>query len=147
MKVITSSSRRATAGFTLVEIVLVLAIIALLLGLAVSKIGGVMGEGKNVKARADIGTYTSMLTMYNSNAMRYPTTEQGLKALVDKPSTGPAPRVWRRLMDSIDPDPWGNEYRYQYPGKHNGVTKPDVWSSGPDMQDGNDDDIGNWQNN
>lgn len=136
---------RRAAGFSLVEIVLVLAIIALLLGVAVKGLTGVLAEGKEVKARADIDTFNSALVTYQSMALRYPTSEQGLKALVDKPSSGPQPRRWRRLMESLSPDPWGNEYRYAYPGKHNGVNRPDIWSIGADMQDGTEDDIGNWE--
>jgi general secretion pathway protein G len=140
-----SHSRRRSAAFTLVEIVLVLAIIALLLGVAVKGVQGVLEHGKNVAAKADVDTFNTLMITYQSMALRYPTSEQGLKALVDKPSSGPQPRQWRRLSDSVKPDPWGNEYRYAYPGKHNTTVKPDIWSIGPDFQDGTEDDIGNWE--
>lgn len=139
-----TSRRRLSRGFTLVEIVIVLAIIALLLGLAVGKLGGVLNQGKNVKAEADISAYNSALVTYQSIALRYPTTEQGLRALVEKPSSGPAPRRWQRQMEELTLDPWGNDYYYYFPGKKNGNNKPDIGSKGPDGVEGNDDDIGNW---
>jgi general secretion pathway protein G len=94
---------------------------------------------------ADIDAFDVLLSDYRTMALRYPTAEQGLKALVEKPTFGPQPRAWHRLMDSIEKDPWGNDYRYGYPGKHNGTVKPDVWSIGPDLKDGTGDDIGNWE--
>jgi general secretion pathway protein G len=136
--------RRRARGFTLVEIVLVLAIIALLLGVAVKQLSGVLGRGKEVTVAADIDAFNSALVMYQSKALRYPTTEQGLKALVIRPTTAPAPRQWSKIMDEIKPDPWGNDYYYYFPGKRNGNTKPDIGSRGPDGVEGNDDDIGNW---
>ena len=140
-----SRTRRRLAAFSLVEMVLVLAIIALLLGVAVRGVQGVLEHGKEVAAKADVDTFNSMLVTYQSMALRYPTSDQGLKALVDKPTGGPQPRQWRRLMDAIKPDPWGNDYKYLYPGKHNGNAKPDVWSVGADFQDGTEDDVGNWE--
>jgi general secretion pathway protein G len=136
--------RRRTRGFTLVEIVLVLAIIALLLGVAVKGLTGVLDTGKDVRARADIDAFSSALIAYQSVSLRYPTSEQGLKALVDKPSSAPQPRQWRRMMEEIKPDPWGNDYYYYFPGKKNGPTKPDIGSRGPDGVEGNEDDVGNW---
>ena len=86
-----------------------------------------------------------MLKHYQSFALRYPTTEQGLKALVEKPTWEPVPQEWRpQAIQALKPDKWGNEYRYLYPGKHNGPAKPDVWSIGPDGKDGTRDDVGNW---
>ena len=106
MKLHSSLPRRRARGFTLVEIVLVLAIIALLLGVAVKGLTGVLDTGKDVRARADIDAFGSALITYQSVALRYPSTEQGLKALVDKPTTAPQPRQWRRMMEEIKPDPW-----------------------------------------
>jgi general secretion pathway protein G len=144
MKLDPRSLRRRARGFTLVEIVLVLAIIALLLGVAVKGLTGVLDTGKDVRARADIDAFGSALITYQSVALRYPTTEQGLKALVDKPTSAPQPRQWRRMMEEIKPDPWGNDYYYYFPGKKNGPTKPDIGSRGPDGVEGNEDDVGNW---
>jgi general secretion pathway protein G len=148
MKIITPINKRhhhRHAGFTLVEIVLVLAIIALLLGVAVKGLTGTLGDAKGVAAKADIDAFTAALTSYQSKALRYPTTEQGLKALVEKPTSGPAPREWRQFMDEIKPDSWGNDYYYYYPGKKNGSAKPDIGSKGEDGIEGTEDDIGNWK--
>jgi general secretion pathway protein G len=130
-------------GFTLVEIVLVLAIISLLLGVAVKSLVNVLDRGKEVRTAADLDAFNSALTMYQSKALRYPTTEQGLKALVQPPSP-PVPGQWSKTMDAINPDPWGHDYYYYYPGKKNGPAKPDIGSCGPDGIEGNEDDIGNW---
>ncbi len=143
MKLQTHSHRARARGFTLVEIVLVLAIIALLLGFAVRGLVGVLDQGKDVRARADIDTFGTALIAYNSVALRFPTTEQGLKALVDKPTSAPAPYQWRRMMEEIKPDPWGNDYYYYFPSKK-GQSKPDIGSKGPDGLEGTEDDIGNW---
>jgi len=73
-----------------------------------------------------------------------PTTEQGLKALVEKPTTEPLPEKWTALMEEVPKDPWGQEYKYRYPAQKS--KKPfDVWSVGKDGVDGNEDDIGNWK--
>lgn len=140
-----SQRRRAARGFSLVEIVLVLAIIALLLGVAVKGLSGIMATGQDVKAQADIDGLKSALTAYQIKAQRYPTTEQGLRALVERPSTAPVPRQWIKQMDVVPLDPWQNEYYYYFPGKKNGVGKFDIGSRGPDGIEGTDDDIGNWQ--
>jgi general secretion pathway protein G len=140
-----SLHRSRARAFTLVEIVLVLAIIALLLGVAVKSLSGVLGRGKEVAANADLDAFNSALVMYQSKSLRYPTTEQGLKALVVKPGTAPVPRNWSKIMDEIKPDPWGHDYYYYYPGKKNGMAKPDIGSCGEDGIEGNEDDIGNWK--
>jgi general secretion pathway protein G len=139
-----SHRARRAAGFTLIEMVLVLAIIALLVGGAIQLLGGVGDEAKRVRVKGDIQGVTSALTMYQSKALKYPTTEQGLRALVDRPSSAPVPREWSRMMDEVPLDPWGNEYYYYFPGKRNGASKFDIGSKGPDNIEGTDDDTGNW---
>ena len=135
---------RATRGFTLLEILVVLAIIGLLVTLAVSNIDQVFG---NAKAKtAEIFVKQSMkvpLTSYRMQMGDYPSTSEGLQALI----TAPANRAdrWKGpyLNESKLPeDPWGRPYQYRYPGTHNKMSY-DLFSFGPDGQE-SDDDIRNW---
>lgn len=76
--------------------------------------------------------------------MRPPTTEQGIKALVERPSSEPVPERWTQLLEEVPKDPWGQEYKYRYPATKS--KKPyDIYSAGKDGQEGTDDDIGNWK--
>ena len=136
-------SRRAK-GFTLMEMLLVLGIIALLVGMGTYMMVNVLGDAEIGKARGDIKTLEASLIRYKTKGGLYPTTEQGLKALVTKPADGPQPRSYSTLLrEQALMDPWGNSYQYRRPGRHNPETY-DVYSVGPDGQDGTEDDIGNW---
>lgn len=135
-------ARRRRRGFTLIEILLVLGIISLLLGLAVMNLGNVMGGSKIVVARADIQAIQNGLRAYELVSRRLPSTEQGLEALVNKPTNAPVPRQWHRAMDSVPTDPWNTPYQYRNPGVKN-PTSYDLFSYGPDKVE-SDDDIGNW---
>ena len=131
-------------GFTLMEMVLVLGIIALLVGAGVGGLINVMGLGKSTKAKADINTISSALRAYEAQNLFLPSTRQGIAALVHKPGGRPQPKVWKPLMkEKLLVDPWGNEYQYRRPGKidEGGF---DLFSPGEDGIAGNDDDIGNW---
>jgi len=134
-------SQRAT-GFTLIEILLVLAIISLLLGLAVMNLTGVFGSANYVAAEADIQAFQNGIRAYELVAKRRPTTEQGLQALVEKPTKAPVPRRWNQIMDTIKSDPWGNPYQYRNPGTKN-PRSYDLFSHGEDGVE-SEDDIGNW---
>lgn len=136
-------ARRKTGAFTLIEIVLVLAIIALLLGAAIFKLTGVFSSSQKQRVKQDLTTFKSALSVYRMNAQFFPSTEQGLKALVDKPTSGRIPKSWEATLKSEQLDPWGNPYGYRFPGTKN-KGEPDIWSFGPDMIDGTEDDIGNW---
>ncbi len=140
----TLTRRRRNAAFTLIEMILVLAIIALLVGAGVMKLTGVMDAGKETAVKTDFAAITSALRLYTMKAGRMPTQEQGLRALVEPPSAGPSPKSWARQMKDLDAlmDPWGNMYQYRYPGLKN--DEFDVYSLGPDRTDGTEDDIGNW---
>jgi len=144
MKTISRQSYLLAKAFTLIEIMLVVAIISVLLGLAINKMVGSLGSAKIVKAGADIATISSQITTYEMNALRKPTTNQGLEALVNKPTTGQKSKRWVQLMKSVPLDPWQNPYQYRIPGKHN-PTDYDLFSWGPDGQEGTEDDIGNWE--
>ncbi|MHC5039604.1 MAG: type II secretion system major pseudopilin GspG [Planctomycetota bacterium] len=138
--------RRKNAGFTLVELILVLIILSLLAAIVVPKIVGRGREARINAAKGQVGMFKDALNQYAlDNYDQFPSTEQGLDALVARPSSNPVPKKWKGpYLDGLVPmDPWGNEYKYLFPSKH--LPKGfDVWSMGPDGQDGTDDDIGTW---
>ena len=135
------------AGFTLIEIMVVIAIIGILATLIVPKIMGRPDEARATAAKHDVGTLVQAFKLYRLDIGRYPTTEQGVKALVEKPTSEPVPQNWKAggYLDSIPKDPWGNPYQYANPGTRGEI---DVYSFGADGKPGgtgNDADIGNWQ--
>lgn len=134
-------SARRLAAFTLLEIMLVVAIIMLLLGTGAYFITGYFQGAQETVARADLKTYNTALKTYYLNNGFYPTTAQGLKALVDEPAGAPKPTRWVRLLDEAKQDPWKNDYVYVSPGKKN-PKGFDLYSKGPDGIDGNADDLG-----
>lgn len=122
----------------------VLAIIAVLLGAGIYNMVGVLDIAREQRAASDIAGFESSLTQYQINSRGvYPTTGQGLAALVSAPTAPPLPRKWAQCMTQINDDPWGNPYKYAYPPTHN-RSKPDIYSMGPDGKDGTADDIKNW---
>lgn len=140
--------RRRQRGFTLVEIMVVVVIIGILGALVVPKLLGRTGESRVTAARVDIATLMSALKLYKLDNQRYPTTEQGLQSLVQKPTSGPSANGWKEggYLEKLPKDPWGNPYQYLAPGVHGEV---DVFSLGADGQPGGtgeDIDIGSWDN-
>lgn len=130
-------------GFTLMEMMLVLGIIALLLGVGVPMMVGVFGDAEKGRVQADFRTIDTALIRYRTRARMFPTTEQGLKALVDRPSLAPLPEVWERVLKPEGiVDPWRNQYQYVYPGKKN-PDAYDLTSGGPDGKFGTADDLSN----
>ncbi len=132
-------------GFTLVEILVVITIVVLLAGLAITNLNKVLGNSQADVARLFVnqGLKTALVT-YRLNLGSYPTTDEGLQALITAPSAK-ADR-WRGPYiegNKIPLDPWSQPYMYRYPGVHN-KDGYDLWSMGPDQKDGTDDDIGNW---
>jgi general secretion pathway protein G len=138
------SSRSSRLGFTLMEMIIVLTIIALLMGMVIFQIGDFGETAKTQKVKGDILTFDEMLAGYQLESGSLPTTEQGIKALWSKPTIEPIPDHWRAMLNEEVLDPWGHSYQYANPGKHN-TTKYDIYSMGPDGQPGTDDDIGNWK--
>ena len=130
-------------AFTLLEIMLVVVIISLLLGAAIYNMGGNVEKARAVRVDADISAKKTQLKLYNGLNGFYPTSEQGLKALVEQPSTEPRPRHWSQSFEQVPRDPWDKEYNYVCPGKHN-PNSFDLFSCGPDRQPGTADDLGNW---
>ncbi len=134
-------------GFTLIELMVVILIIGVLAALIVPKVMSRPDEARITAAKADIATITQALNLYKLDNQRYPTTEQGLMALVKKPTVAPVPTNWKSegYLDRVPKDPWGTPYQYLQPGTHGTI---DVFSFGADRAaggEGNDADIGNWQ--
>lgn len=143
MKIHSINRLTRQAGFTLVEIMVVMGIIAVLAGLAINQIVGNVESAKLQRADADITTVTTQLKTYEMLNLFYPTTQQGLQALVARPTAEPVPRRWQQLLREVPLDPWGRPYQYRYPGTKN-PTSFDLYSQGPNPEDPSDD-IGNWK--
>ena len=137
------SLKKSRAAFTMIEIMLVVMIIVVLLGFAISKMSVNVDFAKEIRVKGDIQSVGTQLMVYQATNGFYPSTEQGLKALVTKPGSDPRPRNWRKLMDEVPVDPFGSEYQYQSPGTHNSDGY-DLFSAGADRKPGTADDIGNW---
>ena len=139
-------SHRLSRGFTLIELVLVLTIIIVLVGSGIYIINqqGVLDTAQETRISGDIQAISAQLEVYQARNGRYPTTEQGLAALVEKPSKDPLPERWTRLMDEIPTDPWKQPYHYTYPAQKS--KKPyDIFSIGKDGVANTPDDIGNFK--
>ncbi len=123
------------AGFTLIEIMVVIAIIGILATLIVPKIMGRPDEARVTAAKHDLATMSQALKLYRLDIGRYPTTEQGLKALVERPTSEPVPQNWKTggYLDRLPNDPWGNPYQYANPGSKGEV---DLFSYGADGKPG-----------
>ncbi|HUH37422.1 MAG TPA: type II secretion system major pseudopilin GspG [Spongiibacteraceae bacterium] len=144
------SKYSAQSGFTLIEIMVVVVIISVLIGLVAPNILGRVDEARVTAARADIATLEQALEMYRLDNHAYPSTEQGLQALVEKPSGRPEPRNWNPngylKKGKLPKDPWGSDYQYLSPG---GERRPyEIYSLGADGREGGegyDKDIGSWE--
>jgi general secretion pathway protein G len=133
-------------GFTLLEVVVVVAILGLLAALVVPQVMRRPDEARVTAAKQDVATLLQALKLYRLDNDRYPTTEQGLSALTRKPQGAPAPANWKKggYIDRLPSDPWGNAYQYLNPGVRGEI---DVWSLGADGKpggEGGDADIGSW---
>lgn len=134
---------RRQSGFTLIEIMVVVIIIGLLAAVVVPQFLGRVDDARVTKAKGDIQAMETALTLYKLDNFRYPSTEQGLNALVQKPAEA---RNWRPegYLKRLNKDPWGNDYQFVYPGTQG---EYDLYSFGADGQpggEGPDADIGNW---
>ena len=133
-------------GFTLIEIMVVVAILCMLAAMIVPKLVGRTDDARRMAARQDIATLSQAMKLYKLDNFQYPTTEQGLRALVSKSTIEPIPKNWKDsgYIEKLPKDPWGAPYQYLSPGVHGTI---DIFSYGADGKSGgtgNDSDIGSW---
>ena len=135
--------RQQRRGFTLIELLLVLVILAVLAVVVVPKFTGRSQQAKITAAQTDIANLEVAIDAFEIDCSRYPTTEEGIQALIQQPSSDLT--EWRGpyLKRGAPRDPWRNPYVYECPGQHND-TSYDLYSYGPDGQEGGGDDVDNW---
>ena len=137
--------RPRALGFTLIELMVVIVIIGVLAALIVPNVLDRADDARVAAAKTDIGNLMQALKLYKLDNQRYPTAEQGLEALVRKPTGGPIPPNWKPYVEKLPNDPWGRPYQYVNPGVKGEI---DVFSLGADSQaggEGKNADIGSWQ--
>ena len=138
--------KKQQIGFTLIEIMVVIVIIGILASVVVPRVMDNPDKARTAKAKHDIQALGSALDIYRLDNFTYPTTDQGLEALVKNPGGSPEPKNWKSggYIKKLRKDPWGNEYLYLSPGQHGEI---DIYSLGADGAPGGDGvyaDIGSW---
>ena len=136
--------KHAQRGFSLIEIMVVVVILGILAALVVPKIINRPDEARVVKAKQDVLAIQNALELYKLDNGFYPSTDQGLVALVEKPTSSPVPQDWKSYLKTLPKDPWGREYLYLNPGQHGDI---DVYTNGAHGESGGtgiDAEIGNW---
>lgn len=144
--VVLSQNRRGQRGFSLLEILVVLVIMGIMIGLIAPNIIGEVDKARVTQAKSDFKTIETALKMYKLDNFVYPSTEQGLEALVSKSDIDPSPRNFKEggYLPKVPKDPWGGNYIYIYPGEHGEF---DIYTLGADGVSGGEgpgEDIGNW---
>jgi len=134
-------------GFTLIEVMIVVVILGVLAAYIVPKIMGRPDEARIVAAKQGIASITQALKMYRLDNLRYPTAEQGLQALVQRPTIAPTPPNWKGngYLERLPNDPWGQPYQYLQPGLHGEIDVMSLGADGAPGGEGNDADIGSWE--
>ncbi len=144
-KLLRAAACTAQRGFTLIELMVVLVIIGVLAALIVPNVIERADDARVTAARTDINNLMQALKLYRLDNQRYPTAEQGLQALLVRPTAGPAAPNWKPYVEKLPNDPWGHPYQYMNPGIKGEI---DVLSLGADGQaggEGKNADIGSWQ--
>ena len=141
----TTFKRRVQTGFTLIELMVVLVIIGVLAALIVPNVLDRADDARATAAKTDVNNLMQALKLYRLDNQRYPSAEQGLAALVAKPTAPPTPPNWKPYLEKLPNDPWGRPYQYLNPGVKGEI---DVMSFGADGQpggEGKNADVGSWQ--
>lgn len=138
--------KKQMSGFTLIEIMVVIVILGILAAVVVPRIMDNPDKARTIKAKQDVRSLEGALELYRLDNFNYPSTDQGLEALVSEPSGTPEARNWKTggYMKRLPKDPWGNEYQYMSPGVNGEV---DIFTFGADGDEGGEEanaDIGNW---
>lgn len=145
MQASSSLRRRAQAGFTIIEIMVVVVIIGILAMIIIPKFMSAPDRARTVKVKEDIRVIGNALDMYKLDNGSYPTTDQGLQALVSRPTSGPTPSNWNQYLPEMPLDPWNHAYHYASPGQHG---EYDLFTYGADNKPGGTQGanrtIGNW---
>lgn len=131
------SDQSRKRGFTLVELLLVIVILGILAGVVVTNVTDVGNEARTARVKTDISSIQTAVRTYEIYMGKYPSDDEGIEEL------SKATDEHKAFLEKIPKDPWGNPYSYREESE-NGLSGPDVWSNGPDGQEGTDDDIGNW---
>lgn len=137
--------RKASRGFTLIELMVVLVIIGVLAALIVPNVLDRADDARVTAARTDIANLQQALKLYKLDNQRFPSTEQGLQALVRRPTVEPIPPNWRASLDKLPNDPWGRPYQYLNPGLRGEVDVMSLGADGRPGGEGKNADIGSWQ--
>lgn len=136
-----SVQRSRQKGFTLIELMVVVVILSILAAVVIPRVMDRPEQARTSAAKTNIRALSSALDMYKLDNYQYPTTDQGLDALVNPPDLQPQPENWNRYMNRIPLDPWGSEFLYLQPGVRAEV---DIFSPGPNRRPGDEDDVGSW---
>lgn len=139
--------RRDEAGMTLIELIVVIVVLGLLAGVVGTQVFGRVGESRSQTARTQIEQFGVALDLYRLDNGRYPTTDQGLQALRERPTTPPEPRAWKGpyLKKQVPVDPWGNAYIFRAPGEHGDYDLSSLGADAREGGEGEDADVVSWK--